>query len=195
MKNFNLVNVLDTELTCYADGVFPEGERQEIIEFGLTTVNLNTLEIVKTVSIPVIPVMSAVTPYCTELTGWTMAKLQKQGVTYAEACRRLSAKHGTIGRLLVVDSVGDVTSVRNQCALMAVPFPFGEEHFNVSTYFNLVTRQKRKLSLEEKLAVLGLRFEGVQHRAAPDSANIARLLIALVKSGRGALGPSEAQSS
>jgi inhibitor of KinA sporulation pathway (predicted exonuclease) len=195
MKNFNLVNVLDTELTCYADGVFPEGEKQEIIEFGLTTINLDQLEIIKTVSIPVIPVMSTVSPYCTQLTGWTMAKLQKQGVTYAEACRRLTAKHGALGRLLVVDSIGDVISVRNQCALMGVPFPFGEEHFNVSTHFNLVTRQKRKLSLEEKLAVLGLQFEGVQHRAAPDSANIARLLIELIKSGRASLAVGATQSS
>jgi inhibitor of KinA sporulation pathway (predicted exonuclease) len=124
-----------------------------------------------------------------------MAKLQKQGVTYAEACRRLTAKHGALGRLLVVDSIGDVISVRNQCALMGVPFPFGEEYFNVSTHFNLVTRQKRKLSLEEKLAVLGLQFEGVQHRAAPDSANIARLLIELIKSGRASLAVGATQSS
>jgi inhibitor of KinA sporulation pathway (predicted exonuclease) len=187
MKNFNLVNVLDTELTCYADGVFPEGEKQEIIEFGLTTVDLRTLQIVKTVSIPVIPVMSTVTTFCTELTGWTLAKLNKQGVTYAEACRRLLAKHGTVNRLLVTDSNGDVVSVREQCKLMGVDYPFGDDHLNVSTLFTLITGQRENLGLVEKLAKLGLSFEGRQHRADVDSANIAQILIKLLESGRSSL--------
>jgi inhibitor of KinA sporulation pathway (predicted exonuclease) len=186
MKNFNLVNVLDKELTCYPGGVFPEGEMQETIEFGLTVVNLRSLEIVKTVSIPIIPVMSKVSPYCTALTGWTMPHLQKQGVTFAEGCRRLSAKNGTQNRLLVTDSNGDVTGLRAQCALMGVTYPFGEDHMNVSTMFTLVTGQTRNLSLEEKLKLLGMAFEGTPHRAGSDSFNIARLLLALVEMGRGA---------
>jgi inhibitor of KinA sporulation pathway (predicted exonuclease) len=190
MKNFNLVNVLDTELTCYADGVFPQGEKQEIIEFGLTTVDLRTLQIVKTVSIPVIPVMSTVTPFCTELTGWTMAKLQKQGVTYAEACRRLLAKHGSLNRLLVTDSNGDLASVREQCALMGVDFPFGDDHHNVSSLLSVITGQRRNMGLVENLAQLGLAFEGRQHRADVDSANIARVYIKVVEIARTAIAAS-----
>jgi inhibitor of KinA sporulation pathway (predicted exonuclease) len=187
MKNFNLVNVLDTELTCYADGVFPEGEKQEIIEIGLTTVDIRTLKIGKTVSIPVIPVMSTVTPFCTELTGWTRGKLLKQGVPYAEACRRLLAKYGSASRLLVTDSNGDVTSVREQCKLMGVEYPFSDDHLNVSTLFSVVTAQRQNLGLVEKLDQLGMAFEGRQHRADVDSANIARILIKLLESSRGSL--------
>jgi inhibitor of KinA sporulation pathway (predicted exonuclease) len=196
MKNFNLVNVLDTELTCYADGVFPEGEKQEHIHFGLTVVDLRTLQILRTVSTPIIPVMSTVTPFCTGLTGWTKAKLTKQGVHYAVACRRIMAKEGSLNRLLVTDSNGDVTSVREQCKLMGVDHPFGEDHLNVSTLFTLITGQRENLSLAEKLAVVGLKFEGRPHRADVDSFNIARLLVKLLeicRSGlavsRGLLGP------
>jgi inhibitor of KinA sporulation pathway (predicted exonuclease) len=184
VKNFNLVNVLDTELTCYADGVFPEGEKQEIIEFGLTPVNLRTLTIGKPISIPVKPVMSSVTPFCTELTGWTLAKLNKQGVPYAEACRRIAAKHGSGSRLLVTDSNGDVASVRQQCALMGVANPFGEDHLNVAQLFSMITGQRRNLGLVEMLEALGLSFEGRQHRADIDSFNIARVLVELLKAGR-----------
>jgi len=193
MKNFNLVNVLDTELTCYADGVFPEGEKQEIIHFGLTTVDLRSLQIVRTVSIPVIPVMSTVTPFCTELTGWTLAKLKKQGVSYAEACRRIVAKHGSVSRLLVTDSNGDVTSIKEQCALMGVDYPFGEDHLNVSTLFSLIIGQKENLGLVQKLALLGLSFEGLQHRADVDSLNIARLLVKLLEVSRGGLSAAVAR--
>jgi len=184
MKNFNLVNVLDTELTCYPDGIFPPGEKQEIIEIGLTEVDLHTLQIKRTLSIPVVPVMSTVSPFCTELTGWTMAKLQKQGVTYTEACRRLAAKYGAQGRLLVTDSNGDPLSVRRQCTLLDVDYPLGDDHLNVSSLFSMVTGQRQNLSLGEKLKVLGLDFDGRPHRADVDSANIARLFIKLLESTR-----------
>jgi inhibitor of KinA sporulation pathway (predicted exonuclease) len=189
MKNFNMVNVLDTELTCYADGVFPEGEKQEIIEVGITTVDLHHLEIVRTYSIPVKPVMSSVSPFCTELTGWTAAKLAKQGVSFAEACRRLSLKHGGQSRLLVTDSNGDVKSVREQCRLMNVEYPFGDDHLNVATLFSIVSAQRQNLGLVQMLTRLGMTFEGVQHRAGADSFNIARVLLALLRSGRENLLP------
>jgi len=187
MKNFNLVNVLDTELTCYPDGVFPVGEKQEIIEFGITTVDLRTLQIVRTISIPVKPTMSTVSAFCTELTGWTAAQLNRQGVTYAEACRRLTSKHGSGSRLLVTDSNGDVTSVKEQCKLMGVEYPFGEDHLNVASLFAMSTAQRQNLGLAEMLAHLGMAFEGRQHRADVDSLNIARVLIKLLGSARGAL--------
>ena len=184
MKNFNMVNVLDTELTCYADGVFPEGEKQEIIEVGITTIDLHHLQVVRTYSIPVKPVMSSVSPFCTELTGWTAAKLARQGVSFAEACRRLSVKHGSQSRLLVTDSNGDVKSVREQCQLMNVEYPFGDDHMNVATLFSIVTGQRQNLGLVQMLTKLGITFEGIQHRAGADSFNIARVLLALLRNGR-----------
>ncbi|MBS1995497.1 MAG: exonuclease domain-containing protein [Cyanobacteria bacterium SZAS LIN-2] len=187
MKNFNLVNVLDTELTCYPDGVFPAGERSEIIEFGLTTVDLRSLQIVRTISIPVRPTMSTVSAFCTELTGWTAVKLNKQGVSYAEACRRLASKHGGANRLLVTDSNGDVTTVREQCKLMGVEYPFGEDHLNVASLFAMSTAQRQNLGLVGMLSNLGMAFEGRQHRADCDSMNIARVLIRLLGSARGGL--------
>lgn len=183
MRNFNIANVLDTEATCYEGGVFPPGEMQEVIEFGITTVDLASRRIVKTISIPVLPVMSSVSPYCTQLTGWTHARLLKQGVAFSEALRRLKEKHGARGRLLVTDSNGDLELVGSQCRQLGVVYPFGEDHLNVATLFALLTRQRRNLSLEEMLAAVGLTFEGTPHRAGTDSRNIARLLLALLDRG------------
>jgi len=67
VKNFNIVNVLDTELTCYPDNIFPPGEQKEIIQIGLSMVDLRSLTIVKRVSIPVVPQMSKISQYCTDL--------------------------------------------------------------------------------------------------------------------------------
>ena len=102
MKN-HIANVLDLELSCYPGGVFPPDERQEIIEIGLTTVDLARMKILKVRSIPIIPTMSSISPFCTELTGWTEEALKRQGCEFTEAVRRLTEKYGSRNRLLVSD--------------------------------------------------------------------------------------------
>lgn len=175
----HLANVLDLELSCYPDGIFPEDERQEIIEVGLTTVDLRDMRILSVRSIPVIPTMSSISPFCTELTGWTEAKLKKQGVPFDEAVRLLVEKHGSKNRLLVSDSAGDRKFFDWQAAMFGKSSPFGEDELNVSVLYSLYTGQFENVSLEAKLEKLGLLFEGTPHRADWDSKNIARLMVEL----------------
>lgn len=175
----HLANVLDLELSCYPDGKFPDDERQEIIEVGLTTVDLHKMEIVAVRSIPVIPTMSSISPFCTELTGWTQAALNKQGVPFEEAVRRLVEKYGSKNRLLVTDSAGDRKFFDWQCAMFGKSSPFGDYEQNVSVLFSIYTEIFQNVSLDDKLEKLGLKFEGRRHRADSDSMNIARLLIEL----------------
>ncbi|MBK7750630.1 MAG: exonuclease domain-containing protein [Candidatus Obscuribacter sp.] len=175
MKN-HIANVIDLEMSCYPGGVFPDGERQEIIEIGLTTVDLMTRRIITTRSLPIIPTMSSISPFCTELTGWTEAALNKQGMSFEEAIRRLTEKYGSLNRLLVSDSAGDRKMVDWQCAMFGLKSPFGDDELNVSVLFSMATRVYRNVSLEEKLLRVGLKFEGLPHRGADDSYNIARLL-------------------
>jgi inhibitor of KinA sporulation pathway (predicted exonuclease) len=175
----HIVNVLDLELSCYPDDEFPPGERKEIIEFGLTTVDLKKLAIVQSLSFPVIPTMSRISPYCTELTGWTEAKLRKQGAPFAEVLRRFESKYGAHNRLLITDSSDELDTVRAQCALMGLACPFGGGYLNVSTVMSVLTGDLRNLSLPEKLKLFGLEFEGNLHSGKDDSRNIARLLLAI----------------
>jgi inhibitor of KinA sporulation pathway (predicted exonuclease) len=188
MKNMKLANVIDVELTCYPDGVFPPGETQEIIEIGVCEIDLQELKIVGSRSYPVVPTMSSVSPFCTELTGWTYAKLKKQGFSFEKACSILAAR-GALNRLVVTDSDNELSCISRQCELMSVANPFGSSLQNVATLFSILTRQTRNLSLEEMLAHVGLEFEGRPHRAADDATNIARLFIRLMESGRAGVTP------
>lgn len=178
-----IVNVLDLELTCWPDGKVPPGQRKEIIEAGLTTIDLSSLTIGKSLSFPVIPTMSEVSPFCTELTDWTEAKLKRQGMTMKELVRRLATKHGAKNRVLVTDSGSEAETFRTQCELMGIDYPFGNETHNVSTMFSMLTKRFENLSLKEKLRLLGLEFEGRPHSGVDDSRNIARLLIAVIQRG------------
>lgn len=179
----NIANVLDLELTCYEGGAFPEGEKPEVIEFGITTVDIPSRTILKTLSIPVVPVFSTVSPYCTALTGWTEARLKRQGVPFAEAVRRISDKYGGKNRLIVTDTDDELDIVRMECELLSLKFPFGQSTLNVSTLFSLLTGEKDNLGLDVMLELLGLKFTGKRHRGGDDSLNIARLLIELLNRG------------
>ncbi len=185
----HVANVLDLEMSCYPDGIFPEDERQEVIEVGLTTVDLRDMRILAVRSMPIIPTMSSISPFCTELTGWTEAALRKQGMPFEEAVRRLLEKHGSKNRLLVSDSAGDRKFFDWQCAMYGKSSPFGEDELNVSVLYSMYTGQYENVSLQEKLAKLGLQFEGRPHRAEWDSKNIAHLLIEL-KRRMGSLNPA-----
>ena len=183
MKN-HIANVLDLELSCYPGGIFPSDERQEIIEIGLTTVCLASMRVLKVRSIPIIPTMSSISPFCTELTGWTEEALKRQGCQFGEAVRRLTEKYGSRNRLLVSDSAGDRKAFDWQCALFGLPSPFGDDELNVSVLYSMYTGDFRNVKLEEKLNRVGLTFEGEPHRGDVDSFNIARLLIELSKPKR-----------
>jgi inhibitor of KinA sporulation pathway (predicted exonuclease) len=97
-------------------------------------------------------------------------------MSFEEAIRRLTEKYGSLNRLLVSDSAGDRKMVDWQCAMFGLKSPFGDDELNVSVLFSMATRVYRNVSLEEKLLRVGLKFEGLPHRGADDSYNIARLL-------------------
>ncbi|MDH6108590.1 hypothetical protein P3T36_005492 [Kitasatospora sp. MAP12-15] len=86
-----LLNVVDVEATCWAGGQ-PPGAVSEIIEIGLTVVDLATAERLARHRILVRPVRSTVSEFCTDLTGLTQDEVDG-GVGFAEACRLLAVEH------------------------------------------------------------------------------------------------------
>src|ERR1051325_3453778 len=86
-----LLNVVDVEATCW-DGQPPSGQPSEIVEIGLTVVDLAAGTRVGRHRILVKPHRSTVSAFCTELTGLTQAEVDT-GLTFGEACRVLAAEH------------------------------------------------------------------------------------------------------
>ncbi len=188
MKNFNIANVIDIELTCYPNGIFPAGEVPEPIEIGLCELNLETLEIRKSMSFPIVPTRSSVSPFCTELTGWTYPVLKKRGFTFPKVCQLLT-KYGAANRLVISDSDNEVSTIGEHCLFHGVPNPFGASQLNVATLFSILTQPSQNLSLEAMLNHLGMSFEGEPHRGQIDATNIARLAIKLLQVSRAGIAP------
>ena len=170
-----LLNVIDVEATCW-DGPVPRGMANEIIEIGLTVVDLEAGERIAKHQIVVRPNRSTVSAFCTELTGWTQDEVAA-GVSFAEACRELAETHQA--RLRPWASWGDYDRLQftSQCKVTRTAYPFGPEHTNAKRAFADALGLRKRPGMAQALQSAGLPLEGRHHNGADDAWNIAALVL------------------
>lgn len=173
----DLVNVVDVEATCWA-GSPPPGEVSEIVEIGLTVVDLAARERVARHRILVRPARSEVSEFCTELTGLTQHEVD-QGVTFAEACRLLAAGHRAGARPWASWGDYDRHQFTRQCRATRTPYPFGHRHTNAKAVFTRAHGLRKRPGMAQALEIAGLPLEGRHHRGEDDAWNIAALVLLL----------------
>nr|WP_156001804.1 3'-5' exonuclease [Streptomonospora sp. PA3] len=176
-----MLNVVDVEATCW-EGEPPPGETSEIIEIGLTVVDLSAGERVERRGILVRPARSSVSAFCTELTGLAPEQVER-GAGFAEACRRLAAEHDARRRPWASWGDYDRKQFERQCRATAVPYPFGRRHTNAKAVFARARGLRTRPGMDRALEIAGLPLEGRHHRGADDAWNIAALVLALVREG------------
>jgi len=163
--------VVDVESTCW-DNEPPAGQMNEIIEIGICPVDVRNMSRLERRSILVRPEKSEISPFCTELTTLTAAQLSS-GVSFAEACRRLTRDFKSKDRVWA--SWGDYDRIQFErcCQAFQVPYPFGRTHLNVKSLFSLLEGQTREQGLADAYQHLGWTLEGTHHRGHDDAWNIA----------------------
>jgi inhibitor of KinA sporulation pathway (predicted exonuclease) len=187
-----LLNVVDVEATCWDRGQ-PPGAVSEIIEIGLTVVDLATAERLARHRILVRPVRSTVSEFCTELTGLTQHEVDG-GVAFAEACRLLAVEHRAGSRPWASWGDYDRNLFTRQCRHTPTPYPFGRHHTNAKAVFTEAHGLRKRPGMAQALEIAGLRLEGRHHRGEDDAWNIAALVLHL--SERGAWpGPTPAAAN
>jgi hypothetical protein len=162
MRLSNVLNVIDLE-----------HDNGRLIEIGVTTVSLSSRELLQTYSLPIKPDFE-LSEEISLLTGWTMSKLNKQGLSKNEATRRLGV-YGCNNRLLISDDSDEIPFLEQ-----SLQTKFSPHRLNVSILFAISTGKDTNLGLESMLAHYGLQFEGRLHSGADDSRNIARLFLKLL---------------
>lgn len=176
-----MLNVVDIEATCW-EGQPRPGQVNEIIEIGLTVVDLATLERVERHSILVKPQRSTVSPFCTELTSLTQQDVDG-GVSFAEACRQLAKEHQAGQRGWASWGDYDRKQFTRQCQATGTPYPFGQQHVNAKLVFTEANGLRKRPGMAQALEVAGLPLEGRHHRGEDDAWNIAALILQLAKQG------------
>lgn len=176
-----LLNVIDVEATCWEDSP-PDGQVSEIIEIGLCVVDLAACKRVARHGILVRPERSSVSPFCTELTGWTQQEVER-GVTLAEACRILEREHCARSRPWASWGDYDRKQFERQCAAGQADYPFGARHINAKAVFTEVYGLRRRPGMAQALQIAGLPLEGRHHRGVDDAWNIAALVLDIAARG------------
>jgi inhibitor of KinA sporulation pathway (predicted exonuclease) len=176
-----LLNVVDLEATCW-EGSAPAGQRSEVIEIGLTVVDLVARERVAKHRILVKPSLSAVSEFCTALTGLTQDEVDG-GVPFSAACAELVGVHESLERPWASWGDYDRKQFVAQCAAEGVGYPFGSVHVNAKAVFAEARGLRRQAGMAKALRLAGLPLEGRHHSGADDAWNIAALVLLLVEDG------------
>ncbi|MFF3615090.1 exonuclease domain-containing protein [Streptomyces sp. NPDC002580] len=176
-----LLNVVDVEATCW-DGPPPPGAVNEIIEIGLTVVDLDRGVRVGKHRLLVRPERSTVSAFCTELTGLTAADVEK-GLDFADACRELAAVHRAGERPWASWGDYDRHQFTRQCAATTATYPFGRRHTNAKAVFTAAHGLRRRPGMAQALRIAELPLEGRHHRGEDDAWNIAALVLGLAERG------------
>jgi inhibitor of KinA sporulation pathway (predicted exonuclease) len=172
-----LLNVIDVEATCW-DGNAPAGVPSEIIEIGLAVVDLRAGTRIARHRIMVAPARSAVSAFCTELTGITQAEADA-GIGFAEACRLLAAEHQAGIRPWASWGDYDRNQFARQCQATGTEYPFGHRHVNAKLAFTRCYGLAKRPGMAQALRIAGLPLEGRHHRGEDDAWNIAALVLDL----------------
>jgi inhibitor of KinA sporulation pathway (predicted exonuclease) len=175
--------VLDVESTCW-DGPPPAGQVSEIIEVGVCTVDVPSLQRVEKRSIFIKPVKSEVSEFCTKLTTLTAEHLEDAG-SLADATRILKKEFLSQERLWASWGDYDRRQFERVCKEFGVGYPFGASHLNVKTLFSVSSGLSEEVGLDTAYMRLGLTMEGTHHRGADDAWSIAGVLCLLLKKVRG----------
>lgn len=175
--------VVDVEATCW-DGDVPPGETNDIIEIGVTLLDVATATRTDKQGILVRPERSTVSAFCTELTTLTQKDVDG-GISFADACALLRSEYRSHERVWASWGEYDRQQFERQCAALGVAYPFGTRHLNAKTLFSLAHALPRELGMAAALAHSGRPLEGTHHRGVDDAWNIAGMLGDLLGAGRG----------
>lgn len=173
--NNNKIIIIDLEATCW-NGKIPADERSEIIEIGICELDTKTGVVTKNDGILVKPERSKVSPFCTELTTITQALLDREGVSFTEACQKLREKYNAYQYTWASYGAYDLNMMKNQCQARGVAYPLSQKHINVKKHFSEVKGLHRKVGMKGALSMLNIPLEGTHHRGVDDARNIAKIL-------------------
>ncbi|MCK8520158.1 exonuclease domain-containing protein [Aquimarina sp. D1M17] len=175
METTNTIIIIDLEATCWK-GTIPEGQVSEIIEIGICLLDRELGTISKNMGILIKPERSTVSKFCTELTTITQDMLDKDGITFSEACEFIRTEYNGHQNTWASYGQYDLNMLTKQSKYRGIEYPLGKQHINVKTLFSETKGLRKKVGMKGALGILGIPLEGTHHRGVDDARNIAKIL-------------------
>mgnify|MGYP006278610149 CR=1 FL=1 len=179
---------LDLEQTCWRTPEPPPGLRMEIIEIGLAEIDLRAGAILRAESFLVRNTDSPISDYCTELTGLTQVRIDREGRPLPEALNRI-AKHWPVRSRPVFTWGDDIAELEAECARKSARTDLFPDRHDLAGLYRALAQARGDdrpgsgsgVSVEDALTSLGLAFEGTPHRAGDDARNTGRILLEIAR--------------
>jgi inhibitor of KinA sporulation pathway (predicted exonuclease) len=168
---------IDVELTCW-EGTPPLGMKQEIIEIGITEMNLITLEITGEASHFVRPKRWEISSKCTDITGITTDDI-RQARSFPTVLDSLTEQFAP-SRALCCTWGDDASLIAAACQGHGLKTPL-RNLLDLSQLFQGLFLLKQRASLQSAVEMLGLGFEGVPYGALADARNTAGIHAAIIR--------------
>nr|WP_315223703.1 3'-5' exonuclease [uncultured Flavobacterium sp.] len=173
---YDKIIVVDVEATCWEENLKPQDMCNDIIEIGICKYVIATGEIEDKRSYFIKPQRSTISLFCSNLTGITQEKIDKESMSFEEACKKIRKRYGSNMRAWAAYGEYDRTIIQNHCKDFNVDNPFSETYINIKTMFIFKNKMPNALSLLEELEIIGEKFKGTIHNGADDAYNAAKLL-------------------
>jgi inhibitor of KinA sporulation pathway (predicted exonuclease) len=183
MRKVDKLVIIDIECTCWSQepgkdrSQLPRREESEIIEVGVCTLDLKTLEPEDVDGIIVIPVTSTVSDFCTELTTLTQADVDR-GIPLMDACQILRKKYDSKNRVWASYGQYDKNMFEKECLNKHINYPFGGLHINIKGVVETIYGES--LGMARALDKMKIELEGRHHRGISDAWNIGRMYAAIL---------------
>lgn len=183
--NLNVGFVVDVEATCWETREEQGKQPNEIIEIGVAVLEYKSGQVVERASIAVKPRFTKVSPFCTQLTGWTQEDVDRDGLDIVDAFAEFTklfkptAEHlwfscGEYDRHKL--SIFGRGGVGQLYKLQDSPFDNMRAHVNIKTLFALKRKLQKEAGMERMLGMIGEKLEGRHHNGADDALNIAKIV-------------------
>lgn len=185
--NLKVGFVVDVEATCWETREEQGRKPNEIIEIGVAVLDYKSWQVVDRASIAVKPRYTEVSPFCTQLTGWTQEDIDRDGLDIVDAYAEID-KLFTPSRDHVWFSCGEYDRVKlssntlggvhllYQLKEQDNPFDRMRSHVNIKTLFALKRKLQKEAGMERMLSMIGETLEGRHHNGADDAFNIAKIV-------------------
>jgi len=175
--------VIDVEATCW-DKNLPKGAPKvaangEIIEIGITSIDIKNKTILESESIIVWPTTTEISEFCTSLTSLTPEYVDANGIHFVDAIDILRKEYRVDRNMWASWGMYDEQQFRKQCLNENLKYPFSNNYLNVKSLF--CWKYGFNCGLGKACKHMGLTFDGTAHRGVDDSYNIARVLLSLYK--------------
>lgn len=180
MSKNNKILFVDLEITCDVKNK-PFKER-EIIQIGIVEIDTINLEVLRSDEWLVKPKTSAITEYCTELTGITQNDVDSSP-NLGKVGKSIRHIYGSVNKFWY--SWGrDNLFTDLECQRNKVPMIFSPDHVNLSESYRCYKGHDCNISLKNALNEMGIKPYGKEHKAVDDAMNTALLWIKMAKTFR-----------